>query len=265
MLKKKVLVVTKLRPSELRDSSRNLHRKTLKHVEKFLEALGVQYQILDRNHIKHPLQADLVLAVGGDGTVLAASHFTFQPPILGINSAPTTSVGFYCKADPSNFQEHILAALEEKPKPKWIPRLEIWINGKRFPYFGLNDFLFASQLQGDTARYWIRVGEKEEFQKSSGLWVSTGGGSTGAIHSAGGKINSPFSQNLQYRVREPLSYPRLTYRLLHGYVPPSQKLTIISDMTQGMIFVDGAKLHQRVRKESRIVIQGNVKPLKIFL
>lgn len=265
MTKKRIAVVTKLRRSELRDGSRQIHRKTLKQVEKFLQALGVRYRILDRSQLRHPLREDLILAVGGDGTVLAASHHAFQPPILGINSAPTTSIGYYCKAGPSNFQEHILEALEGKPKPKLLPRLEVRINGKRFPCYGLNDFLFASRLQGDTARYWLRIGDREEFQKSSGLWVSTGGGSTGAILSAGGRHVSVFSKKLQYRVREPLSYPSLTYRLLHGFIPPAEKLTLISDMNEGMIFVDGAKLHQKVRKDSKIVIQGNVKPLKIFL
>src|SRR5262245_22273871 len=37
---------------------------------------------------------DLVVTVGGDGTLLRASHSVAKTPILGINSSPSTSVGF---------------------------------------------------------------------------------------------------------------------------------------------------------------------------
>ena len=39
---------------------------------------------------------DLVVTIGGDGTLLAASHAIGDTPILGINSAPDFSVGFFC-------------------------------------------------------------------------------------------------------------------------------------------------------------------------
>ena len=48
--------------------------------------------------------ADLVVAVGGDGTLLAASHNVVDVPILGVNSAPGHSVGFFCAAKRPTFR-----------------------------------------------------------------------------------------------------------------------------------------------------------------
>lgn len=46
---------------------------------------------MQRNHLSQPIRdVDLVIAVGGDGTLLRASHFLDSSvPILGVNSDPT--------------------------------------------------------------------------------------------------------------------------------------------------------------------------------
>jgi NAD+ kinase len=46
---------------------------------------------VQRNHLSQPIHdVDLVIAVGGDGTLLRASHFLDSSvPILGVNSDPT--------------------------------------------------------------------------------------------------------------------------------------------------------------------------------
>lgn len=260
-----MVVVTKLKWADLRPASKQIHRETLKKVLNFLKGMPLSYKVIDRSHLKRKIKADLILAVGGDGTVLAASHFTKDAPILGINSAPKTSIGFFCKATPRNFPKILRKILSGKIRPKSVARLEVRVNGKKFPYPGLNDLLLASRLQGDTARYRLRIGKLEEEQKSSGIWIATGAGSTAVIRSAGGKKDSPFTKRLQYLVREPFGYPKRHYQLLHGFLKPQESLTLISEMHQGMIFIDGAKLHLRVPPKARIVVRGGIKPLNIFL
>ena len=48
---------------------------------------------MQRNHLSNPIRdVDLVITVGGDGTLLRASHFLDSSiPILGVNSDPTCS------------------------------------------------------------------------------------------------------------------------------------------------------------------------------
>lgn len=262
---KQVIVVTKLSPKALRLQTKHIHRQTLREVIRVLKTLPLSFRVLDRNRIQKPLRADLILTVGGDGTALAASHFAGQTPIFGINSAPQTSLGFFCLAGPGNFRRFLKQILNGKRKPLSIPRLEARLNGKKLKPYGLNELLFASRLQGETARYLLEVGSKKEEQKSSGIWIATGAGSTGAIHSAGGKRGDPFSKKLQYLVREPCRFPKNHFQLRRGFLNARKKIKIISQMREGMIFIDGGKWHYKVPKGGVISARGGAAPLKIFL
>lgn len=261
---KNVLVVSKLHTRDLRPQSRTIHKKTLAKVLQFLKEKKISYCLVDRKNLAAPLRADLIITVGGDGTVLAASHHAGKIPIVAINSAPSTSTGFFCLASPTNFPRHLEAILNGKIKPIRVPRLVALLNGKPVKPFGLNDLLFASSLPGETARYKIRVGRREEEQKSSGVWVATGAGSTGAIYSAGGKRDLITSRRLQYFVREPLRFPKNHYRLRNASIRPGSGIIIHSQMFSGMIFIDGARWRYRVPKNGRLEIRGGQSPLLLF-
>jgi len=255
---KNVVVVAKFQKD-------HTHQITRNNVLKVLESLSLKYKVVNRNRLNKKIKADLVVSIGGDGTALAVSHFLDRVPLLAVNSSPKISTGFFCLANSKTFSRHLKNIVTGKRKYREIPRMEVRINGKRLPYLALNEILFASRLQGDTARYYVRAGSSEEFQKSSGVWVATGAGSTAAIYSAGGKKASPFSKGIQYLVREPFRYSKTRYRLLRGFLNPGKKLTLISEMDQGMIFIDGAKLHYRVPQHAKITVQGAAKPLRIYL
>ncbi|MBI4223846.1 MAG: NAD(+)/NADH kinase [Deltaproteobacteria bacterium] len=262
---KQVIVVTKLKPKDLRKATRHIHNQTLQSVKKFLNGLRVRYRVLDRSRLQGPLKTGLVIAVGGDGTALAASHFAGTSPLFCINSAPLTSTGFFCRATARNFRPRLKKILEGKIRPKSLPRLAVYLNGRKLKPFGLNEVLFASKLQGETARYTLQVGRRREYHKSSGVWVATGAGSTAAIYSAGGKKDSPAQGRIQYRVREPCRFPKSRYRLLGGFVRAGEAVKIISGMNLGMVFIDGAKWHYPVPHQAVLTVRGNAAPLKIFL
>ncbi len=262
---KQVVVITKLSPKDLRPQTRGFHRQTLKKVLRCLDKLSLSYRVLDRSRLQKKIAADLVIAVGGDGTALAASHYADTAPHFGINSAPQTSTGFFCVASPHNFERYLQRILSGKLKPKVLPRLEVFLNRKKLRPYGLNEVLFASMWQGETARYTLCIGKKREDQKSSGVWIATGAGSSGAIYSAGGKKVSPYSPQLQYFVREACRFPKNHYRLLKGFLKKGEEVKIVSQMGAGMIFIDGGRWRYRVRQKEVITVRGNVAPLKIFL
>lgn len=265
MLFKQVAVVTKLQAKDIRPQTRRTHHKTLKEVTQFLKEFGVHYRVLDRSRLTKKIRADLIITVGGDGTALAASHHSEGTPIFGINSAPQTSTGFFCLAGPKNFKRHLKEILAGKRKPKFVPRLVGFLGRRRLKPFGLNELLFASRLQGETARYWLCVGRQKEEQKSSGVWVATGAGSTGAIHSAGGRPSSLLSTKLQYLVREACRFPKNHHHLLRGFLKAGRTIKIISGIEEGTVFIDGGKWHYRVPKNGVITVRGGVAPLPIFL
>ena len=88
------------------------HTRTLSKVLDLLDRCGARVVLLSRPHAEfEPTGAQLVVTVGGDGTLLAASHNVFGPPILGVNSAPKHSVGYFCGANPKNLVGQIKRAL----------------------------------------------------------------------------------------------------------------------------------------------------------
>lgn len=68
-----------------------MHLDTIKFCQTILQQKPVEWKAVLRNDLSQPINdVDLVITVGGDGTLLQASHFMDDMiPILGVNSDPT--------------------------------------------------------------------------------------------------------------------------------------------------------------------------------
>lgn len=69
-----------------------VHTRCVESVKSILDKLGLQYHAVRRDELHRGLLVgkDLVIAVGGDGTVLNTSSFIDDTiPLLGVNSDPT--------------------------------------------------------------------------------------------------------------------------------------------------------------------------------
>ena len=264
---KDVIIVAKLGDKEMWHYPRSAQTTLLKKIKLFLTKKRIRYRILERSKLRRTrktIEADLLMTLGGDGTFLTTSHHTKNSPLLGINSSPKSSTGFFCLATPKNFEKVFQSILDEKKKLIQIPRIQISVGKKKLPYLILNDVLFANTLPGDTSRYILKIGKKREEQKSSGIWIATGAGSTAAIFSAGGKRLSITSQKIQYRVREPFRYPKMRYRLVQGTLSSSEKIKILSDTDHAYLFLDGHSRVIRLNKGNAVTLQGGGKPLSVF-
>src|SRR5438270_3024210 len=70
------------------------HYETLKLLEEELTARGIEYTAVARADLNESVDKyDLVISVGGDGTFLDASHSIHSVPLLGVNSARSSSFG----------------------------------------------------------------------------------------------------------------------------------------------------------------------------
>jgi NAD+ kinase len=78
--------------------SHDEHYRTLEAVEKALGERGATCDQLPRGQRFKDTAYDLVVAVGGDGTFMTAAHRVRAVPLLGVNSDPKDSVGFFCGA-----------------------------------------------------------------------------------------------------------------------------------------------------------------------
>jgi len=220
-----------------------IHQETLRQAKAALRDLGAQAVLRYR---PEPLPEegawDLIVTLGGDGTLLWASHLAdSSTPMLAINSAPDTSVGYFCAGDGHNVREVLAAALEGSLKASRLARMRVDVGDTVISTRVLNDALYCHESPAATSRYILEYAGDQERQMSSGVWIGPAAGSTAAIRSAGGKVLPTGSQKIQFVIREPYRGVDNKYRLVKGMVPPGEELKITSRMTKGRIFLDGTQ------------------------
>jgi len=221
--------------------------------------------LVERDALSSKIKADLIVSVGGDGTFLAAAHAAGNIPLLGVNFRPHTSVGFFCAATPHTFHRILERIIGEALQPVMLPMLELKIGSEKIPTRALNDVLFSSPSPAEMSRYTIHVEGKQEAQRSSGVWIAAGPGSTAAMTSAGGKKRPIADAQLQYLVREPCPMPGQSYRLTRGIVTEGKSISITSDMSNAVIYLDGPDLAYPVERNTRIQVRVIPNSLKAFL
>ncbi len=187
----------------------------------------------------------LVLSLGGDGTLLHASHYVGgDVNLLGLNSCPGHSVGHLCRAIPATFSKALDSFFKKKMRVQEVRRLKVVTSQGHSLPLGLNDLLLCNRHPAATSRYQLSVtssrNAESEKQLSSGIWISAPAGSTAAISSYGLPRLELNSQQYLLAVREPYvalgASLRLEKRVLDGR---HDALTLFCRMRQGMVCVDG--------------------------
>jgi NAD+ kinase len=245
------------------------HRRTLESVERALSSRSIPWDEIPAGRLTEAAcariaAADLVIAVGGDGTVLAASHSVARGALLGVNSAPGDSVGHFCGACAEDIAPTLDAILTSRRKPRPVARLELRLSGALLPP-ALNDVLVAHFCPAATTRYGLQVGPKQESHRSSGLWISTAAGSTAGILSAGGRAMPLRSRRLQYRVRELYREPGRRYSLVGAVLPEDDGIVVESRMPEGRLYLDGSRLCYAFAFGARLHARIAPAPLALFL
>jgi NAD+ kinase len=226
------------------------HEQTLAAVVAILTERGiasqqVRVEALDESARQAITAARLVVSVGGDGTLLTASHWVREGLLLGVNSAPGDSVGFFALAMRETFAVILDRILRSELHPIPVARLAITLDGQPLPEPALNDVLAVHQHPAATSRYVLRLAGKEEEHRSSGLWIAAPAGSTAGIASAGGHRMPLRSRRLQFRARELYRAPGRIYEMASGFVAPDESLLVESRMEDGWLFIDGARTSYR--------------------
>src|SRR5262249_29616850 len=152
-------------------ASHDDHVQTIQEARSLLERLGVDATFRYRTDEALTENFDLVITLGGDGTLLRASHLVGKQPMLAINTAPRDSVGYFCGGTRDDLEEVLVSALAGTLPGVQLTRMQIQLDGQVVSRRVLNDMLFSHECPAATTRYLIKHGAIEEDQKSSGLWV----------------------------------------------------------------------------------------------
>ena len=239
------------------------HNLTLDVIRSVLQEFDVCERRVEDVHNDDVLDKDLVVTVGGDGTVLAVSGMVYDVPILAVNSDPTRSIGNYTRCMRTNFESTLHDYLDGKTSIEEIPRLQLEIEDDRQHYPILNDCLFTNQNPAAMTKYTIEVGEEQERHYSSGVWISTGAGSTGAIHSAGMNSVDAHQAALLYKVREPFTRHG-QINLTNGCQIPPQGLSLTPGLPGIQVFIDGAHQSKLIPPGTKIQFSAYSHPLQLI-
>jgi NAD+ kinase len=258
--------VRRMRPGHLD------HIETIEEVRRALVHLGVDVVWHDQPHdFVIEGRCDLVVTVGGDGTLLGASHGIGPAvPLLGVNSAPAHSIGFFCAARKGQAYEAIASALEGALERVELARMRVELNGELLHDRVLNEALICSSSPAATSRYFLRLhgpgGDPlgEEEHKSSGLWVGPAAGSTAAQRSAGGTVLPLDSSVLQYVVREPYQARGQPLTMTLGRVGDGEALVVKSRMREARVFMDGDHLVHDVTIGDVVTMRRSGEPLVVL-
>ena len=68
-----------------------MHHDAINFCQAILQKKSIEWKAVHRNNLSQPINdVDLVITLGGDGTLLQASHLMDDKiPVLGVNSDPT--------------------------------------------------------------------------------------------------------------------------------------------------------------------------------
>jgi len=239
------------------------HHSTLKEVLAVLRDAGIHVWARYRGDVQRRLQTDLVVTVGGDGTLLLAAGLVRSEPVLAVNSDPRHSVGVFAGATRRTVRDRINRWLAGRLAGTTLPRMGVRVNGKLIRWPVLNEVLLASRNPAEMTRYRIRVNRREEDHRCSGLYVATGPGSTGAIRSAGGRILPLRSKRLQFLARELYAGLGRRARLARGVVSAAG-LEAIAISRGNTLFCDGSRRQVSVTPGAVVHFSLDAPPLNLL-
>ncbi|KAK1292552.1 putative NADH kinase [Acorus calamus] len=269
------------------DDRCKVHRGAIDSCQGVLRRKPVDWEVIMRDELSRPIShVDLVVTVGGDGTLLRVSHFMDgSVPVVGVNSDPTKaeeveefnnefdatrSTGYLCAATAENFEQVLDEILEGHRIPSELSRISITLNGVPLAN-PLNDVLIAHPCPATVSRFSFRIRRDKEWIaplvncRSSGLRVSTAAGSTAAMLSAGGFTMPIASRDLQYMVREPILSKPGNPQPMHGLLKPEQSMQLMWYSKEGIVYIDGSHVFHPIQHGDAIEISSKAPTLKVYL
>lgn len=195
-------------------------------------------------------QADIIIAIGGDGTMLYTAHLmrTVPKPILGINSG---RLGFMANTQKENIRQALQYLTENKFRTDKRYLLEARDSDGNI-YYALNEFLFSKK--DSTSMVTVNAEYDGMFINkywSDGLIVASPTGSTAYNLSSGGPIVVP---NTDVLVLTPINPHTLTTRPLVLPSDKALKITVEKQDHEVLFSYDG-----RISEIERYPFQVEIK------
>ena len=224
-----------------------LHYFEKKGIECLLE--GVAAQKLKRGEgiprEKIPENVELVVVLGGDGTLLSIAHLAAQKdvPVLGINMG---DLGFLTEV-PIDEMYLTLDAFLGGDEKIVSPRRMLETKTKNNVYYCLNDVVINKGALARMIQCKILIDEKEVATlRSDGLIISTPTGSTAYSLAAGGPIIQPYIPAI---IIAPICPHTLSFRPLVVSSSSMIKIRLLTEGEEVYLTIDGQRGNPLVKND----------------
>ncbi|HEV2909645.1 MAG TPA: NAD(+)/NADH kinase [Candidatus Eremiobacteraceae bacterium] len=205
-----------------------------------------------------PMSADLLVSLGGDGTLLRAAHLaaSFEVPIIGVDFG---RVGFLTQIDRHDFEAVLPRLLRDGFEVESRTALDARMLGSDRNFFALNDIFLDRSHHGNLMTLGISIsGQQVADIPADGIVVASPTGSTAYFLSAGGPIMAP---GLDAFGIAPINPHTLFSRPLVVSASETIRITVPKDERGANLYVDG-KLESDVPPGSVIEIIRAARPVK---
>ena len=240
---------------------------TLGKVKKCLGKTKIKFRTVKRDDLtpRTCKNYDLIIVVGGDGTFLRTAHkIPDDTPIFPISSDTRYNEAFYSQATPKDFCMKLEKICKNEFKTLKLPRLQAKINGKIIKTLAVNEIFIGNSKPYHTSRYIIKIKGRKEFQKSSGLIITTRTGNTGWAKSASKKTLTIPKNKFGYVVREPYFGKLTKPKLVQGTLNNNETLKVFSEMHEGILVMDSSFQEHKFTDKFKAEIKISKKHLNII-
>ncbi len=236
--------------------SHEAHEQTVREVEAALAADRgrARRRCATRGESFDASELDLVITVGGDGTLLARSHVG-DVPILAINSAPRPLRRLLLRRARPATPAAAIAAVRGAARVRAVLTRMAGHGERRARHraASLNDALFCHVAPAATSRYVLRLGAGGGAEVERLLDRSRG-----RLHGRAALRGRP--RPAAHVEAAPARRPRAlhphgeAYRLRHALIPPGASLVVRSKTHDAKLFFDGADPlgERRLRRRHRV-------------
>ena len=200
--------------------------------------------------VPHSGNPDLVIAYGGDGSLLGADREYPEIPKVAIRRDSE-----FEKCAHHQNEDVLRRVAEGKQSVSLLPRVEAFVNGRHIQ--GINDIVFHNAYAPSAVRYRVRI-DGEEYNEEivgDGLVVSTPFGSTAYYRSI---------TNSVFRVGLGLAFNNSTQSINHLVLDSSSTIEVLVTRGPGLLFSDNLPTPVRVDREDTIRIQASSSRAEIW-
>jgi len=206
-------------------------------------------------------EADVVVAIGGDGTILRTARALrgTEVPILGVNLG---RLGFLAEVSADKLEEAFGMVLDGKAQVEQRMALTAYAEGEGKEFFAVNDVVLERGASPRMIEVRVSIGEEcLGSYLADGAILATPTGSTAYSLSAGGPIVNP---RLEAILLTPICPHSLSVRPM--VLPPDEVIVlhVRSDRGEDMALTVDGQLRCRLRAEDRVTVRKAREKVKLL-